>query len=36
MAGGVLAIVTGRGFYWLSAGRWVETNHAYVQADLTA
>lgn len=33
MAGGVLAVVIGGGFYWLSSGRWVETDDAYVQAD---
>jgi membrane fusion protein, multidrug efflux system len=33
MAGGVLAVVVGGGFYWLSSGRWVETDDAYVQAD---
>ena len=33
MAGGVLAVVVGGGFYWLSTGRWVETDDAYVQAD---
>ena len=33
MAGGVLAVVIGGGFYWLSTGRWVETDDAYVQAD---
>jgi membrane fusion protein (multidrug efflux system) len=33
MAGGVLAAVIGGGFYWLSSGRWVETDDAYVQAD---
>ncbi len=33
MAGGVLAVVVGGGFYWLSGGRWVETDDAYVQAD---
>ncbi len=33
MAGGVLAVVIGGGFYWLSGGRWVETDDAYVQAD---
>jgi membrane fusion protein (multidrug efflux system) len=33
MAGGVLAVVIGAGFYWLSSGRWVETDDAYVQAD---
>src|ERR1700729_567313 len=33
MAGGVLAVVVGGGAYWLSSGRWVETDDAYVQAD---
>ncbi|WP_428542123.1 HlyD family secretion protein [Rhodopila sp.] len=33
MAGGVLAVVIGGGFYWLSSGRWVDTDDAYVQAD---
>jgi membrane fusion protein (multidrug efflux system) len=33
MAGGLLAVVIGGGFYWLSGGRWVETDDAYVQAD---
>ena len=33
MAGGVLAVVIGGGAYWLTGGRWVETNDAYVQAD---
>jgi membrane fusion protein, multidrug efflux system len=33
MAGGVLAVVIGGGFYWLSTGRWVDTDDAYVQAD---
>ncbi len=33
MAGGVLAVVVGGGFYWLSGGRWVDTDDAYVQAD---
>jgi membrane fusion protein, multidrug efflux system len=32
MAGGVLAVVIG-GFYWLSGGRWIDTDDAYVQAD---
>jgi membrane fusion protein, multidrug efflux system len=26
MAGGVLAVIIGGGFYWLSGGRWVETD----------
>jgi membrane fusion protein (multidrug efflux system) len=33
MAGGVLAVVIGGGLYWLSSGRWVDTDDAYVQAD---
>jgi membrane fusion protein (multidrug efflux system) len=33
MAGGVLAVVIGGGYYWLSSGRWVDTDDAYVQAD---
>jgi membrane fusion protein (multidrug efflux system) len=33
MAGGVLAVVIGGGLYWLSNGRWIETDDAYVQAD---
>jgi membrane fusion protein (multidrug efflux system) len=33
MAGGVLAVVIAGGFYWLSSGRWVDTDDAYVQAD---
>jgi membrane fusion protein, multidrug efflux system len=33
MAGGVLAVLIGGGFYWLSGGRWEETDDAYVQAD---
>ena len=33
MAGGILAVVIGGGLYWLSSGRWVETDDAYVQAD---
>jgi membrane fusion protein (multidrug efflux system) len=33
MAGGVLAVVIGGGFYWLTGGRWVDTDDAYVQAD---
>ena len=33
MAGGVVAVVIGGGFYWLSGGRWVDTDDAYVQAD---
>ena len=33
MAGGVLAVVVGGGFYWLTGGRWIDTDDAYVQAD---
>ena len=33
MAGGVLAVAIGAGAYWLSGGRWVDTDDAYVQAD---
>jgi membrane fusion protein (multidrug efflux system) len=33
MAGGVLAVAVGGGFYWLSGGRWIDTDDAYVQAD---
>ncbi len=33
MAGGVLAVILGGGFYWLSSGRWIDTDDAYVQAD---
>jgi len=33
MAGGVLAVIIGGGAWWLSGGRWVETDDAYVQAD---
>ena len=33
MAGGVLAVIIGGGLYWLSSGRWVDTDDAYVQAD---
>ena len=33
MAGGVVAVVIGGGAYWLSSGRWVDTDDAYVQAD---
>jgi membrane fusion protein (multidrug efflux system) len=29
----LLAVVVGGVFYWLSSGRWVETDDAYVQAD---
>jgi membrane fusion protein (multidrug efflux system) len=33
MAGGIIAVIIGGGAYWLSGGRWVETDDAYVQAD---
>ncbi|HEY0184645.1 MAG TPA: HlyD family secretion protein [Rhodopila sp.] len=33
MAGGVVAVLIGSGFYWATGGRWVETDDAYVQAD---
>ncbi len=33
MAGGVLAVIIGGGAYWLSSGRWIDTDDAYVQAD---
>ncbi len=33
MAGGVLAVIIGGAAYWLSSGRWVDTDDAYVQAD---
>ncbi len=33
MTGGVLAVVIGGGLYWLTGGRWVDTDDAYVQAD---
>jgi membrane fusion protein (multidrug efflux system) len=33
MAGGVLAVIVGGAGYWLSSGRWVDTDDAYVQAD---
>ena len=33
MAGGVLAVAIGSGAYWLSSGRWIGTDDAYVQAD---
>lgn len=33
MAGGVVAVVIGGGALWLSGGRWVGTDDAYVQAD---
>jgi membrane fusion protein (multidrug efflux system) len=33
MVGGVLTVIIGGGAYWLSGGRWVETDDAYVQAD---
>jgi membrane fusion protein (multidrug efflux system) len=33
MAGGVLAVIIGGGAWWLSGGRWVDTDDAIVQAD---
>jgi membrane fusion protein (multidrug efflux system) len=33
MVGGVLVAVVGGALYWLSSGRWIETDDAYVQAD---
>jgi membrane fusion protein (multidrug efflux system) len=33
MGGGVAAVIVGGGAYWLSGGRWVDTDDAYVQAD---
>jgi membrane fusion protein (multidrug efflux system) len=33
MFGGIIAVIAGGGFYWLSSGRWVDTDDAYVQAD---
>ncbi len=33
MAGGVLAVIIGGGAWWLTGGRWVDTDDAYVQAD---
>jgi membrane fusion protein (multidrug efflux system) len=33
MAGGVVAVIIGGGLYWLSSGRWEDTDDAYVQAD---
>jgi membrane fusion protein (multidrug efflux system) len=33
MGAGVLAVVIGGGAYWLTGGRWVDTDDAYVQAD---
>ncbi len=33
MAGGVVAVIIGGAAYWLSSGRWVDTDDAYVQAD---
>ncbi|MBS0643426.1 MAG: HlyD family secretion protein [Proteobacteria bacterium] len=33
MAAGVLAVLVGGPAYWLSSGRWVSTDDAYVQAD---
>jgi membrane fusion protein (multidrug efflux system) len=33
MAGGVVAVIIGGGVYWLSSGRWEDTDDAYAQAD---
>ena len=33
MAGGVAAVIIGSGAWWLSSGRWIGTDDAYVQAD---
>jgi membrane fusion protein (multidrug efflux system) len=33
MSGGVAAVIIGGGAFWLSSGRWVDTDDAYVQAD---
>jgi membrane fusion protein (multidrug efflux system) len=33
MVGGVLAVLVGGTAYWLSGGRWIDTDDAYVQAD---
>ncbi|HVZ06527.1 MAG TPA: HlyD family secretion protein [Rhodopila sp.] len=33
MVGGVLAVAVAGGIWWLSGGRWVDTDDAYVQAD---
>jgi membrane fusion protein (multidrug efflux system) len=33
MGGGVLVVIVGGAYYWLSGGRWVDTDDAYVQAD---
>jgi membrane fusion protein (multidrug efflux system) len=33
MASGVIAVAVGGVAYWLSSGRWVDTDDAYVQAD---
>jgi membrane fusion protein (multidrug efflux system) len=33
MAGGVFFVLVGGGAYWLTGGRWVDTDDAYVQAD---
>ncbi len=33
MGGGVLAVVIGGAAFWLTGGRWVDTDDAYVQAD---
>ncbi len=33
MAGGVVVVIVGGAGYWLTSGRWVDTDDAYVQAD---
>jgi membrane fusion protein (multidrug efflux system) len=33
MSGGAAAVIIGGGAFWLSSGRWVDTDDAYVQAD---
>jgi membrane fusion protein, multidrug efflux system len=33
MAGGVIVVAVGSVTYWLSSGRWMDTDDAYVQAD---
>jgi membrane fusion protein (multidrug efflux system) len=33
MAGGIMVVAIGGCAYWLSSGRWVETDDAYVRAD---
>ncbi len=35
MAGGALALVIGGAFYWLSGGRRIDTDDAYLRADST-